>query len=81
MLLGLNIYRECGAVNEAYVHYTIYTVSATVGVVIAITAFYNIYAVNYHICNFSDSDFFCGCIYQRSILIRASIISGYGCVV
>ena len=46
MLLGLNVYREC-AEKVDFVHYAIYTVSGTVGVVIAIMAFYNIYAVNY----------------------------------
>lgn len=46
MLLGLNIYREC-ADNKDFVHYAIYTVSATIGAVFSVMAFYNIYAVNY----------------------------------
>ena len=49
ILFGLNIYRECTGVNTDFVHYTIYTVSATIGVVTAIAAFYNIYATNYSI--------------------------------
>ena len=49
MLLGLNIYRECVSVDVDFVHYTVYTLSATVGVVITIMAFYNIYSVNYRI--------------------------------
>lgn len=49
MLLGLNIYRECATVDVNFVHYAIYTVSATVGVVFTIMAFYNIYSVNYSI--------------------------------
>ena len=49
--MGLNVYRECTGVDMDFVHYTIYTVSATVGVVIAIMAFYNIYATNYTIRN------------------------------
>lgn len=51
MLLGLNVYRECTEVDTDFVHYAIYTVSATVGIVIAIIAFYNIYATNYSIRN------------------------------
>lgn len=51
MLLGLNVYRECTGVDMDFVHYTIYTVSATVGVVLAILAFYNIYTTNYSIRN------------------------------
>ena len=49
MLLGLNIYRECATVDVNFVHYAIYTVSATVGAIITIIAFYNIYSVNYRI--------------------------------
>ena len=51
MLLGLNVYRECTGVDTDFVHYTVYTVSAIVGVVISIMAFYNIYATNYSIRN------------------------------
>lgn len=49
MLLGLNIFRVLAA-SPALVHYAIYCMSATVGLVLIVIAFYNLYAINYHKC-------------------------------
>lgn len=47
MLLGLHILRELGGVREDYVHYAIYSMSGTIGLIIMIAALFNIYAINY----------------------------------
>lgn len=55
MILGLNIYRECAADVE-FVRYSMYTVSATIGAVMTVIAFYNIYAVNYSTRKYHNSN-------------------------
>lgn len=47
MLLGLHIIRELEGVKLDFVHYAIYSVSATIGFIIMIAAFFNIYSINY----------------------------------
>ena len=47
MLLGLYILRELKGVDSDYVHYAIYSLSSTIGLIIMLAALFNIYAVNY----------------------------------
>ena len=47
MLLGLHIVRELNHVDMDFVHYAIYSLSATIGIIIMIAALFNIYTVNY----------------------------------
>ena len=47
MLLGLNVMRELPELQSNFVHYAIYMVSASVGLIISVIIFYNLYTVNY----------------------------------
>lgn len=47
MLLGLHILREFEGVDTYYVHYAIYSLSSTIGLIIMLAALFNIYTVNY----------------------------------
>ena len=47
MLLGLHIVRELEGVDMNFVHYAIYSLSATIGLIIMLAALFNIYTVNY----------------------------------
>lgn len=47
MLLGLHIVRELRGVDMEYVHYAIYSMSATIGLIIMTAALFNIYSINY----------------------------------
>ena len=47
MLLGLHIVRELQGVDVEIVHYAIYSMSATVGLIIMIAALFNIYSINF----------------------------------
>lgn len=47
MLLGLHIVRELSGVDVDFVHYAIYSMSGTIGLIIMIAALFNVYSINY----------------------------------